>query len=303
MLKTKLIPPPGKLIRVKGKQMHIRISGLPGGKTVVFDHGCGYGSYSDTWSLVEEKVAPFAQTVVYDRAGYGWSEKGSVPRNNEEAVEDLHELLQAAGVRQPFIYVGHSYGGVNARLYAERYPENLAGIVLVDASHEDELTERFPREHVKGQKSGIWMFRMLYWLTRAGILNWLLQRNKLKDFEALLKHFPEPIAERMRLMTPQRATGLAVYQEFKNLQLGYDAVRNKSLPAGLPLLVLKSGKVEHLEKLPSGIADKITSCLLDVAEEMSQLSDQGELVVVEGSGHNIHIERPDAVAQGIRQML
>lgn len=228
MLKTKLIPPPGKLIRVKGKQMHIRISGLPGGKTVVFDHGCGYGSYSDTWSLVEEKVAPFAQTVVYDRAGYGWSEKGSVLRNNEEAVEDLHELLQAAGVRQPFIYVGHSYGGVNARLYAERYPENLAGIVLVDASHEDELTDRFPREHVKGQKSGILMFRMLYWLTRAGILKWLLQRNKLKEFEALLKQFPESIARRMRLMTPQRATGLAVYQEFKNLQLGYDAVRKSS---------------------------------------------------------------------------
>lgn len=52
-----------------------------------------------------------------------------------------------------------------------------------------------------------------------------------------------------------------------------------------------------------GIADKITSCLLDVAEEMSHLSDQGELVVVEDSGHNIHIERPDVVAQGIRQML
>lgn len=71
----------------------------------------------------------------------------------------------------------------------------------------------------------------------------------------------------------------------------------------MPLLVLKSGKVEHLEKVPTGIADKITSCLLDVAEEMSQLSDQGELVVVEDSGHNIHIERPDVVAQGIRQML
>lgn len=104
-------------------------------------------------------------------------------------------------------------------------------------------------------------------------------------------------------MTPQRATGLAVYQEFKHLQLGYDAVRNKRLPAGMPLLVLKSGKVEYLEKLPSGVADQIRSCLLNVAEEMSQLSDAGELLVVEDSGHNIHIERTESIAQGIRKML
>lgn len=101
MLKSKQIPPPGKLIRVKGKQMHIRINGHLGSKVVVFDHGCGYGSYSDIWSLVEEQVAPFAQTVVYDRAGYGWSERGTVPRTNEEAAEDLHELLQAAGIQKP----------------------------------------------------------------------------------------------------------------------------------------------------------------------------------------------------------
>src|SRR5271168_1115439 len=112
-----------------------------GSPTVVLDSGLGVPAVG--WNPVQTEVAKFARVCSYDRAGYGWSGASSAPRTSLEIVKELHALLDAAGEKGPFILVGHSFGGYNVRVYNGQYPNDVAGMVLVDASHEDQ-NERMP---------------------------------------------------------------------------------------------------------------------------------------------------------------
>jgi pimeloyl-ACP methyl ester carboxylesterase len=126
--------PPGKLVDVGGHKLHLltmgeRKSGQP---VVVME--AGVASSSLDWQLVQPKVAEFAQTVTYDRAGYGWSEKGTDPRSPQQIATELHTLLHNAGVEPPYVLVGHSFGGIYIRLFVEAYPDEVAGLIFVESS-------------------------------------------------------------------------------------------------------------------------------------------------------------------------
>jgi pimeloyl-ACP methyl ester carboxylesterase len=108
-------------------------AGMP---VVVMD--AGMGSTSADWSSVEPNVSQFARVCSYDRAGVGKSDRAPQPRTSQDIVNDLHNLLAKAGLNPPYVLVGHSLGGMNARLYASEYPKEVVGMVLVDSTHEDE---------------------------------------------------------------------------------------------------------------------------------------------------------------------
>lgn len=137
------LPLPGRMVEAGGCALHVTESGQ-GGPTVVLLHGAGDSSYS--WLHVQKEVARFTRVVAYDRPGLGSSGPGPGP-DAERTVEQLHALLAAVGAPGPYVLVGHSLGGLIARLYAVRYPEQVAGMVLVDSTHEDLL-------HDKGFKQG-----------------------------------------------------------------------------------------------------------------------------------------------------
>src|SRR5215467_2211928 len=107
-----------------------------GSPTVVLDSGLGVPAAG--WDLVMPDVAKFARVCSYDRAGYGWSSAGPEPRTTGEIVKELHALLAASGEKGPYVLVAHSFGGYNVRVYADKYPADVAGLVLVDTSHEDQ---------------------------------------------------------------------------------------------------------------------------------------------------------------------
>jgi pimeloyl-ACP methyl ester carboxylesterase len=98
----------------------------------------GAGDFSLAWSLVQERVAPFARVCSCDRAGYVWSDPGNRPRTYAQLALELRTALDRSGVRPPFVLVGQSYGGLVVRGFAKRYPADVVGMVLVDAVHEDE---------------------------------------------------------------------------------------------------------------------------------------------------------------------
>ena len=130
-------PPPGRLVDVGGYRLHIHCLGPEGasGPTVVMDAGIGECSLG--WGLVQPEIARFARVCTFDRAGLGWSDPAPTPRTSRQIVSDLHALLTNAGIKPPYVLVGHSFGGLNARLYTSQFPEEVAGMVLVDSAHED----------------------------------------------------------------------------------------------------------------------------------------------------------------------
>ena len=127
-------PPPGQLLNVNGHQMHIVCAG-EGSPTVILEAGGGH--FSSTWAWVQPEVAKSTRVCAYDRAGYGWSEPGPEPRDAQRVADELHTLLGLAGVTPPYVLAGHSVGGIYGRVYNARYPGEVAGLVLVDATHPD----------------------------------------------------------------------------------------------------------------------------------------------------------------------
>lgn len=113
------------------------LSGLP---TVIMDSG--YGDHSKTWESIYPAISKMTQVFLYDRAGLGGSEKSDNPRTSLFMIGELRELLKNKNIMPPYILVGHSYGGVNMRLFANLYPEEIVGLALIDSTPED-YRERF----------------------------------------------------------------------------------------------------------------------------------------------------------------
>jgi pimeloyl-ACP methyl ester carboxylesterase len=123
------------MVDVGGRSLHIHCAGH-GAPVVVFD--AGLGNDGSAWASVQPEVARFTQACAYDRAGRGYSDPAPKPRPSRLMAADLHELLARAGVAGPYVLVGHSLGGLNVRLYAAEHPDDVAGMVLVDATSEDQ---------------------------------------------------------------------------------------------------------------------------------------------------------------------
>ncbi|MBD2095530.1 alpha/beta hydrolase, partial [Trichocoleus sp. FACHB-591] len=140
--------PPGKLIEIEGSHWHYQIVG-DGSPTVIVDSGAG-GTHLD-WQLVQPEVAKFTRVLTYDRAGYGWSDLSSEPRTAEQVVSELRQLLQKAEIEPPYVLVGMSLSGLFSRFFAYHYPEEVAGMVLVDVAHE-RMYEETPVEWVELNK-------------------------------------------------------------------------------------------------------------------------------------------------------
>ena len=125
------------------------LSGGQAGAAVVFEAGFGAGLAS--WSTVQSSIAKFARTVSYDRAGIGQSEAGPKPRAAKQIATELHTALQNAGVGPPYILVGHSFGGIYVRVFADMYPKEVAGLVLIDPSQE--TFDEWTRAHKEAQRA------------------------------------------------------------------------------------------------------------------------------------------------------
>jgi pimeloyl-ACP methyl ester carboxylesterase len=132
--------PPGRLVDIGGRRLHLNCAGQ-GTPTVVFE--AGGGAFSIDWFLVQPTVSLTNRACSYDRARYGWSDPGPAAEMPAAVVRDLHALLEAAGEKPPYVLVGHSMGGIYVRIYERRYSSDVAGMVLIDPSHEDDLFTMF----------------------------------------------------------------------------------------------------------------------------------------------------------------
>lgn len=170
-LEVRANPPHGIFADAGGHRLRL----LPGGSgqagpTVLLEAGIG-GATSVTWAWVQRGVERFAPVISYDRAGLGYSDPGPMPRDGVELVSEFHTALANAGFHGPYVFVGHSYGGLLARLFADRYPDEVAGVVLVESSHAAQFRSRGPRGVLRVIRA---LVPAAPWIARLGLMRAVL---------------------------------------------------------------------------------------------------------------------------------
>jgi pimeloyl-ACP methyl ester carboxylesterase len=155
---------PGDLYDVGRHQLHLDCRGEGSPTVVLFN---SLGGVSAGWARITGPVAESTRVCAYDRAGQGWSEEAASPRDGVQSAEELHALLDAAAEEGPYVLVGHSTGGTYAMTYASRYPEQVAGLVLLDSSSPEQFTAMpaFERQYSVMRRA----YALLPTLSRLGL--------------------------------------------------------------------------------------------------------------------------------------
>jgi pimeloyl-ACP methyl ester carboxylesterase len=148
-------PPPGQRVDIGGLALHVNCTGPSNGQpTVIIEAGLGEMSAGYHW--VQAGVSKQTRVCSYDRAGLGWSDRSSDPRDARHMVHELHSLLEAAHIAPPYVLAGHSLGGLLILAYTRRYPDEVAGLVFLDSSHPQQKA-RLPNY----ERNERWAKRML----------------------------------------------------------------------------------------------------------------------------------------------
>jgi pimeloyl-ACP methyl ester carboxylesterase len=294
--------PPGELVDVGDRRLHIVCSGS-GTPTIVLEAALGETWIS--WSLVFENIAAFTRVCAYDRAGLGWSDPARGRRTSGQVADDLHRLLEGAAVPGPYVLVGHSIGGVYVRAYAERYPDDVAGLVLLDASH-DQQTSRMPPEIGAGMRSLNQFLTVCRLLSPFGV-------PRIADFHGrVARSTPlSPDDQETYLATMNRTSFCTGLQN--DLATTRGATSREDPPSDLgdlPLVVMTAGKrmsEADPAELPPGVdaevAEEADETWMALQRELAELSSNGEWVVAEESGHYPQYDQPRMVVQVIKVMV
>src|SRR5580692_6500180 len=273
-----------------------------GSPTVILDSGLGVPAVG--WNPVQTEVAKFTRVCSYDRAGYGWSGATTFPRTSTEIVKELHALLEAANEKGPYILVGHSFGGFNVRVYSGQYPNDVAGMVLVDASHEDQ-NERMPPAIQAFMKKSIEQLKRQQMLAplliRFGVARFS-QRNQ-GEAPGVSKEF----GREMLYLQMQPKFMDAAGAEMGSFSESANEVRAAGNLGDKPLAVLTAGKSADAAQLPAGFPKKEFDdfhevWVNDLQVKESQLSTRGKRIMVPDSDHMIPFERPDMIVAAIREV-
>lgn len=286
-------PPAGELINVGGYCLHANIQG-EGDFTVVFDSGVG--GIAMHWEKVQREVAKYAVTVSYDRAGLGWSEIGKQPRSFEMMVEELKTLLEATNVPSPFILVGHSFGGIVARQFANAYPEQVAGIILVDSAHEEQFIKRFPVEVREMAPKMIKSMKPMIWAIASGIPALLV--NKMPLTPGLSRAAAEA----------ERAVRIMSGKHMRTVLNEMDAIVHRppqplDTLRDVPLMVLSHGVAQPAPNMSDEVNTAYEEVWQQMQHELAQLASNSQHLIVEDSGHDIQIEKPEQVAKAVQSVL
>ena len=280
----RLYPMPGQLIDVGGYKMHIDCMGN-GTPVVVLDSGLGDSYVS--WRRVQPKIAQFTRVCSYDRAGLGYSDFTPHARTSRQIAEDLHTLLQHAGISPPYILCGHSMGGLEVRVYASLYRGEVAGMVLVDSSHPEQM-KRFPPAVNDLDASDLRQQEFLAAITPFGIPRLLGFCGKDVEIRAAECNFKSAL-ESVREM---RALPESAAQTAATSSLGV-----------LPLVVLSHDPDSPQPGLPEDLVKPLNHVWSQLQDELARLSTRSTHVIAKNSGHSTQLDRPDLVIDAVHEIV
>jgi pimeloyl-ACP methyl ester carboxylesterase len=281
--------PPGQWTDIDYYSMHIYCTGK-GSPTVILE--AGLNDFYVTWAKVQPEIAKHTRVCSYDRAGLGWSQASPDPRTTEVMVEELHTLLRNTGIEGPYILVGHSFGGIVVRSFARQYPAEVAGMVLVDSAHEQQISRL---SFLQGTADKVVaQFRALSFLSSSGLMaifpgmipNRAFPEGAYRQYQAVLAttgYFTGAIAETSAFYSAAPQSAPASLED-------------------LPLVVLHHG-------IPDSTTDSSMQQVRFEQEwtlmqdELASMSTNSKQIIAERSGHYIQFDQPELVIDSILELI
>jgi pimeloyl-ACP methyl ester carboxylesterase len=258
------LTPPGQFFDIGGRRLHAIITGEHRGKRPVVLEA-GLTAMSSCWAWVQEELSKTTKVVSYDRAGLGWSDPTPEQKDARSIAKDLHRLLNAANFPRPFVFAGHSMGGLFGRAYASMYPNEIAGMALIDASHPEQI-ERSPNIK-KALRRFFWFLKATPYMASCGVMKVCGDFGMSAQAEGL----------------PDVYTMVA-----KNFYSSPRHMRETVREAEQWFTSVGQVKEERLGDLPLVTVTAPEKCMhgwLDLQKELSEISSRGRHVVVNGASH------------------
>jgi pimeloyl-ACP methyl ester carboxylesterase len=297
---------PGILVKLPERTVHVHQLGA-GTPPVILEAGISASSLN--WSILQPQLAALTSTVSYDRAGFGWSTSTGRQCRLSQMADELHQWIDALRVPRPYVLVGHSYAAYILRVYAQRFPEELAGIILVDP-----LT---PEEWINPQRAQRWQLRRGVWFSRAGAalggigvvrfcLWLLLQRGNSAVPRRVLGLFGGKASE-----TGQRIVGELAKLPPKTVRLvrerwshGRFFLTMSRYIQTLPKNAAEASRFQIPAHVPVTVISGAHQPPVRLAEHqaIAAHSLRGKHLIAEKGAHWVHLDQPELIVEAFRQM-
>lgn len=291
------VPPPGQLVDIGGRRLHIDCRGS-GSPTVVFESGLDLNG-SLSWSLVHPKIAETTRACAYSRAGILWSDPHDAPQNGKSVAEDLHTALAKSGEQGPFVLVGHSLGGSYIMTYTKYFSAAVAGLVFVDTSHPDQV-QKFKALNVPESSAETYLFRV------GAVLNWT---GIVRAVAPLYERVPHQPVQDDRIVKAYASTSLgAMLNEQDAMELSLAEAGTFRDLGDRPLVVLTAMKPyppEFLAELNLSEEQdrKIHDVIKQLHGEQAAWSSNSQHQLVSDASHYIQFDRPDIVIATVKSVV
>ena len=299
--------PNGKLVDIGGYKLHIDIKGKGSPAVVMI---AGSQAFSFDWSLVMPEIAKVTQVCTYDRPALAWSDPGPLPRTFEQDIYELHTLLQKSGIKPPYILVGHSLGGIIARLFEKKYSGEVRGLVLVDATSEDAtlfMNGKIQRLRTLSQNRTIPPIK-----TRPDTLTKIPSMKDMEEMWKMMGREPktEPPFNRLpKKFQEQRIWAMRQPKYLIADDGNYWADQFAAMYAdsayslgNKPVYVLSGGR-DAFSKDTDSTMKAIWLEKLEQKEKMANLSTNSKHIITTKSGHEIHLDEPELVINAIKEVI
>ena len=295
--------PRGQIVDIGGgRHMHIdcRGTGVP---TVVLEAGLDTNG-TQAWSAVQDQIASFTRVCSYDRAGIQWSDNKPAPHDGEGVAHDLHALLTAAGEKGPYVMVGHSLGGPYIMTYVRHYPNDVAGVVFVDASHPDQNKLMAAAGIAAVSKPIPLMYQLLAKADWTGLPRVLL--GAAGKQAAAEMHVPAAAQAESSAFGPQSLSG--ALEEGKQLNVTLDEAGKLRTLGDRPLVVLVATKqLPPSAQKAAGLTPpqyaSMQSIWLKLHDDETSWSTRSRQQLVPDSTHYIQFGRPDIVIAATKEVV
>ena len=272
-LSAQFMVPPGKYVLFEEHRLYYHCQG-EGEATVLIEGGIGDASVN--WLPIQEALSSDLRVCIYDRGGYGMSDTGPGARTTMQIVAELYRLVKTAKIEGPYIVVGQSFGGFVAQYFAKRFPTETLGLVLVDSSHPDQVDKLDALDQHSSKNRTL-----------------VTGRNNLapSEFEGWQRQW--------HMLNSSRKAVFSQMDELKYFDESARQVKEAGPMPNIPIAVLTRD-----QRLLPTLEDNqsMEDVWREMQQDLSNSSEQGWQEVVQGSGHNIHLDAPDAVIDAVNKV-